>query len=72
MQIIKTPGAHKLPRNVEIRNIHNIETESELDSLLEVITPEPTLIFCNSKSKVERVCEFLRSKDVKNLPFFDD
>lgn len=50
----------------------NLDTDNELEKLLEVIKPEPTLIFCEKRTRVDKVCEFLRSKEIKNLPFYDD
>jgi superfamily II DNA/RNA helicase len=32
---------------------------------------EPTIIFCNAKSKIDLVSDFLRSKDIVNLPYLE-
>ena len=47
--------------------------DNDMDKLAEIIKKdEQTLIFCERRSKVDRICEFLRSKEIKNLPFYDD
>ena len=44
-----------------------------MEKLAEIIKKdEQTLIFCEKRTKVDRVCEFLRSKEIINLPFYED
>lgn len=71
MITIKSDGAHQIPTNIEIRDIQ-IE-ENELEKLVECLKPDQqTIIFCEKRSKVDRICEFLRHNEIKNLPFYDD
>lgn len=64
---------HKLPPTVEFSAVYGVESENELEKLFEVLRPdEPTLIFCDKRSRCDKVSEFLRQKDIKNLPFYDD
>jgi len=58
---------------LDIQTITDVDAENELQRLLEVLNPdEPTIIFCERKTRIEKVSEFLRSKDIKNLPFSND
>lgn len=31
-----------------------------------------TIIFCDNKTRVDKVCEFLRVKEIKNLPYYEN
>jgi len=47
--------------------------EEALAHLIDSLDPtEPTIVFCDKKTRVDRVSEFLMNRKIENLPFFDD
>ncbi len=72
MQTFKSANANKVPQHLVVQDLH-IEAEQEFETLMQVLNQnEQTIIFCDRRSKVDKVCEFLKTKDIFNLPFYED
>ena len=73
IKVISTDGVHRVPANLDITNVQSGDVEDDHSRLLESIRPdEPTIIFCNKTSRVDKVCQYLRKHNVKNLPYYED
>ncbi len=60
LQIVKSPNAHKINPALEIKTLSLKSEDNDLDLLTQVIKPnEQTIIFCDKKTKIEKVCEHL-------------
>lgn len=60
IKIVKSPNAHKINPALETKNLSLKSEDNDLDLLTSVIKPnEQTIIFCDKKTKIEKVCEHL-------------
>lgn len=63
MEIVKTPGAHQISGGLDMNFIRISSEEEALAHLIDNLNPqEPTIIFCDKKTRVDRVSEFLLNR----------
>ena len=50
------------------------KVDEDLDHLKSILMKETgsVVVFCQSKQRMDKVCEFLRDENIKSLPFTDD
>lgn len=72
LEVVRSKEAHKISPSITIENINANHVDDNYESLLNCIVPnEPTMIFCDKKSRIDKVCEFLMQKNIVNLPYSD-
>jgi superfamily II DNA/RNA helicase len=60
VNIVKSSNAHMINPALETKNLSLKSEDNDLDLLTSVIKPnEQTIIFCDKKTKIEKVCEHL-------------
>ena len=69
---MSTENAHKLNPNVS-QTFLEVDSDNDMEQLYQSLRMgEQTIVFCKSSARADKVIDFLLSKEIHCLPFYED